>query len=81
MEKKITLEMFERAEYCRLDDYQFFEVKKEIELTIKRMNEFMEKGYSYADAYIQMRNNELTGMLQVAVIVGINIEVKKERLY
>ena len=73
------LETFERMEYCKLEDYQFLEVKKEIELTIKRMNKFMEKG-SYADPYIQMRNNELTGMLQVALIVGINAEIKKQKL-
>ncbi|MBG9479384.1 hypothetical protein [Lysinibacillus sphaericus] len=79
MYKKIVLKKFEKGISCRLSDDQFEDVKKELENTISILNKGIEEGNDYLDSYMQSYDRELSGMRSICSIIGISLEVKKEK--
>ncbi|MEG0450142.1 MAG: hypothetical protein RR595_09815 [Lysinibacillus sp.] len=79
MYKKITLEKFERNNFCQLTEDQFKDVKKEIENTIDALNEGIEEGRDYfLSSYMQGYDRELSGMRRICSTIGISAFVNKE---
>lgn len=77
--KKITLEKFERNEFCQLTEDQFKDVRKEIEYAIDALNEGIEEGRNYfSDSYMQGYDRELSGMRRICSTIGISTKINKE---